>query len=403
MIMKYAFYFFLMLLILPLATTFAQDADKSDVPESEEGILFSCGTERWAVKTCYDADTVNINFNLIVPSSVAYQRGLPTPTLPPSGDNTTRLASEDTVYSLDCNLIETKIEADSDYHVVISTIGKASETMDAEVVNPGCPNIANTSRYKALSSLFTWYRNWVGIPGSYKPINVAVHIVGVGFYDFLHGSTGAAPQGREIHPVLEMTIVTTPVELTSFTYTTVNNSIKLKWETATEVNNNYFEIERRDLSPYWVKIGEIKGAGTSISPKQYFFLDQQLPSNGKYYYRLKQVDYNGQPKYSNEIEANVNFIPSVYSLENNFPNPFNPSTLIRYSLPFDSNVKLTVYNSLGQIVVNELSSGFKKAGTYDINFNAYSLNSGIYFYSIQANSTDGMHSFSVTKKMILMK
>jgi hypothetical protein len=200
-----------------------------------------------------------------------------------------------------------------------------------------------------------------------------------------------------------MTLITVPVELTSFTYTTVNNSIKLKWETATEVNNNSFEIERRDISPYWVKIGETKGAGTSTSPKQYFFLDQQLPSNGKYYYRLKQVDYDGQSKYSDDIEADVNFIPSVYSLENNFPNPFNPSTVIRYSLPFDSNVKLTVYNSLGQVVVNELSSGLKKDGTYDINFNAYALNSGVYFYSIRASSADGMHNFSVTKKMTLMK
>jgi Secretion system C-terminal sorting domain len=401
--MKHTLYFFIILLILPFAAAFAQEADNSEAPENEEGILFSCGTERWAVKTCYDADTVNINFNLIVPSSVAYQRGLPTPTLPPQGDNTTRLASEDTVYSLDCNLIETKVESDSDYHVVISTLGNASETMDAEVVNPGCPNIANTSRYKALSTLFTWYRNWVGIPGSYKPINVPVHIVGVGFYDFLHGSTGAAPQGREIHPVLSMTILTTPVELSSFILTVVDNSVKLEWKTASEINNNHFEIERRDISPYWVKIGEVKGAGTSVTPNEYFFLDKRLPSNGKYYYRLKQVDNNGEPKYSNEIVADVNFIPSVYSLENNFPNPFNPSTVIRYSLPFDSNVKLTVYNSLGQVVVNDLSSGFKKAGTYDINFNAYSLNSGIYFYTIRANSTDRVHSFTYTKKMMLMK
>jgi hypothetical protein len=145
------------------------------------------------------------------------------------------------------------------------------------------------------------------------------------------------------------------------------------------------------------------GAGNSNSPKQYFYLDKEIQFNGKYYYRLKQVDNNGNSKYLNEIEVNVNFIPSAYTLENNFPNPFNPSTVIRYSIPFESNVRLSVYNSLGQVVVNELSSGLKPQGTYDINFNAYSLNSGIYFYTIQANSTDGNHSFTATKKMILMK
>jgi Secretion system C-terminal sorting domain len=401
MTMKYIHYFFLMLLFLPLEITFAQDAEESDVAEREEGTLITCGVERWAVKTCYDADTVNVNFDNIVPSSIAYQRSLTKPTLP--SDNTTRLAVEDTVYSLDCYIVECKLETDQDVHVVISTIGNTSETMVAEIVNPECPNIVNTSRYTIFKTLRDWFVATYNPTTSFKSIGVSVHITGVGFFDFLHGQTGIPPNGREIHPILTMAPFALPVELTSFTYTTVSNSIKLEWETATELNNNHFEIERRDLSPYWVKIGEIQGAGNSNSPKQYFFLDKQLPSDGKYYYRLKQVDNDGQIKYSNEIEANVNFIPSVYSLENNFPNPFNPSTVIRYSLPFDSNVKLTVYNSLGQVVVDELSAGFKKTGTYDINFNAYSLNSGIYFYSIRANSTDGKHSFSFTKKMILMK
>lgn len=400
---NYLFYFFLMLLLLPLASVFAQDMDEPDKADDEDGVLFSCGTERWAVKTCYDADTVNINFNLIVPSSVVYQRNLPAVTLP--GDNVTRLASEDTVYSFDCNLIETKIESDSDYHVVVSTIGTPSETMDIEICNPGCPNIANTSRYKELTTLFNWYRSWVGVPSSYKSINVPIHMTGVGFYDFAHGSTGAAPQStpREIHPVLTMSIIPTPVELSSFTSRIVDNSVKLDWETKTEINNNHFEIERRDATPYFYKYGEVKGAGNSNTPKLYSFFDKKVPSNGKYYYRLKQVDNDGQAKYSSEIEVDVNFIPFAYTLENNFPNPFNPSTLIRYTIPVESSVKLTVYNSLGQIVVNELTTGVKPAGTYDISFNAYSLNSGVYYYTLRATSTDGAHNFTATKKMVYMK
>jgi endonuclease I len=194
-----------------------------------------------------------------------------------------------------------------------------------------------------------------------------------------------------------------PVELSSFTGKLVNSGVKLQWQTSTELNNYRFELERKYEDNNWITLTEMMGAGNSNSPKQYFYLDKEIQFNGKYYYRLKQVDVNGNSKYFNEIEVNVNFIPAVYALENNFPNPFNPSTVIRYSLPFESNVRLSVYNSLGQVVINELSSGLKPEGTYDINFNAYSLNSGIYFYTIQANSSDGLHSFTATKKMILMK
>jgi hypothetical protein len=400
--MKYTFYIFLMILILPVFSVLAQDMDETDEAESQNGLLITCGVERWAVKTCYDADTVNIKFSTVVPSSVAFQCSLTKPASLPA-DNTTRLVSEDTVYSLDVHLVECKLETDQDVHVVISTIGNTSETMVAEIVNPECPNIVNTSRYAALKALRDWFISTYNPTTSFKTLNADVHLSGVGFFDFLHGQTGIPPNGREIHPILTMSPIALPVELISFTYKSVNYSIKLEWETATEINNNYFEIERRNSDASWAKVGEMQGAGNSNIPSQYFFLDKQFTSNGIYYYRLKQVDYNGQLKYSNEIEVNVNFLPSVYSLENNFPNPFNPSTVIRYSLAFDSNVKLTVYNSIGQVVVSELAAGFKKAGTYDINFNAYSMNSGIYFYSIRVNSTDGKHSFTSTKKMIYMK
>jgi hypothetical protein len=399
--MKYVLYFLMMIMMLPVISTFAQDEEESDVAESENGTLITCGVERWAVKTCYDADTANIDFSNIVPSSVAYQRSLIKPTLP--GDNTTRLSSEDTVYSLDVHLLKCVLESDQDIHVVITTMGNTAETMVAEIVNPECPNIVNTSRYAEFKALRDWFVSTFAPTTSFKTISADVHLTGVGFFDFLHGQTGIPPNGREIHPILTMGPITVPVELTSFTYKIINNSIKLEWTTATENNNNYFDIERRNSDAGWIKIGEQTGAGNSTMQRNYSFLDKNCPVNGKIYYRLKQVDLNGQLKYSNEIEVDGNFIPSVYALENNFPNPFNPSTVIRYSLPFESNIKLTVYNALGQVVVGELIAGLKKAGTYDINFNANSLKSGIYFYSLRANSTDGQHSFISTKKMIFMK
>ena len=88
--------------------------------------------------------------------------------------------------------------------------------------------------------------------------------------------------------------------------------------------------------------------------------------------------------------------PETYSLSQNYPNPFNPTTTIRFSLKETGVVSLKVYNVIGQLVTT-LVNGQKPAGTYEYNFDASSLSSGIYFYSIKAGD------FTQTRKMILMK
>jgi hypothetical protein len=193
-----------------------------------------------------------------------------------------------------------------------------------------------------------------------------------------------------------------PVEFGSFTYDNLSNGVKLKWITVTETNNSHFEIERRKYNSDWTKIGEKSGAGNSTSPRDYSFSDLVLRGNGIYYYRLRQVDYNGKSKYSKEIQVRYNLIPDKYALENNYPNPFNPSTLIRYSLPSESSVKLKVYNSMGQIV-KELVSELQSEGIHEVNFDASALSSGIYYYSFEANSADGNQSYRSAKKMVFMK
>lgn len=97
-----------------------------------------------------------------------------------------------------------------------------------------------------------------------------------------------------------------------------------------------------------------------------------------------------------------NDIPLQFALFQNYPNPFNPNTSIKYSLPFESNVKLIIYNSIGQIV-RELVSEVQQSGIHELNFPSSSLSSGVYFYTIQANSIDGKQNYSNTKKMILLK
>ena len=192
-------------------------------------------------------------------------------------------------------------------------------------------------------------------------------------------------------------VASLPVELTSFTAAAINNSVDLKWETATELNNSGFRIERKTNNSAWDFITFIRGAGNSTAPKSYSYTDASVSGKNLYSYRLIQIDNNGQMSYSKETEINVDFIPASFSLEQNFPNPFNPSTTIVYNLPQNSFVSLKVYNAIGlevAVLVNETQS----ADIHRVSFDASRLGSGIYYYSIKAGS-----NFSQTKKMIVLK
>jgi len=105
---------------------------------------------------------------------------------------------------------------------------------------------------------------------------------------------------------------------------------------------------------------------------------------------------------STGTEEAVNVLPDEFKLFQNYPNPFNPATSIKYALPFESYVKIVVYNTVGE-KERELVNSVQNAGYHEINFNADSLSSGIYFYSISAISLDGKKNFRSVKKMLLMK
>ena len=169
-----------------------------------------------------------------------------------------------------------------------------------------------------------------------------------------------------------------PVELVSFKASTEQSCIKLEWNTATEVNNYGFEIERQMTNDPMTndkmtndggfeKLGFVNGNGTSSSPKNYSFSDNTAKNGYKYKYRLKQIDNNGDYKYSSEIEVLANLAPANYSLSQNYPNPFNPSTVINYQLPKPGKVILKVYDIIGKEVAT-LVNEYKDAGSYSISF-----------------------------------
>ena len=185
-----------------------------------------------------------------------------------------------------------------------------------------------------------------------------------------------------------------PVELTSFTAVGNNGVVELNWETATEINNHMFEIERKSETTEFRTIGFVEGAGTTTEPQSYRYTDKNVEV-GAYVYRLKQIDFNGTYSYSDEVEVNVT-APLSFNLEQNYPNPFNPSTNIKYSVPESGNVKLSVYNLVGEEVA-VLVNGNVEAGNFEVTFDASSLPSGVYLYKLQsANSVQ-------TKKMMLLK
>jgi peptidoglycan/xylan/chitin deacetylase (PgdA/CDA1 family) len=188
-----------------------------------------------------------------------------------------------------------------------------------------------------------------------------------------------------------------PVELTTFTAAVFDKGIKLNWITSTEINNNQFRVERMfNNNNSWSNIGTLPGAGNSNSVKTYSFIDNSHQSNGKYFYRLKMIDNDGQFKYSDTVALEINSVPRNYALAQNYPNPFNPSTKIRYEVSSMQFITLKVYNVLGkeiQTLVNEE----KPIGSYELTWNAANLPSGVYYYRIQAGN------FSATRKMILLK
>lgn len=186
----------------------------------------------------------------------------------------------------------------------------------------------------------------------------------------------------------------TPVELTSFTANQSADVITLNWQTASETNNMGYEVERKSSAGSYEKIGFVAGRGTITENSSYSYSDKP-DEVGYYTYRLKQIDFDGTTVYSPEVEVEFT-APVVFSLGNNYPNPFNPATTINFTLPEQTMVTLSVFNAIGEkvaVLVNtQLASGF-----HTVEFNASNLPSGIYIYRIEAGS------FSAAHKMTLMK
>jgi len=206
-----------------------------------------------------------------------------------------------------------------------------------------------------------------------------------------------------------------PVELISFTGKWTGKEVILNWSTATEINNLGFSIMKSSDKENWKEISFIKGNGNSISIKQYECTDRSPLGSERIFYKLKQIDINGDSELSELIEINTEIFR--YELSQNYPNPFNPSTKIRFTIPnrnlvtgvTNQLVALKVYDILGREVATLINEE-KPPGVYEVEFstngigdgtNQFSevgfLPSGVFFYKLE------MGKFSQIKKMILIK
>ena len=187
-----------------------------------------------------------------------------------------------------------------------------------------------------------------------------------------------------------------PVELASFSASFNNNVVNIEWTTASELNNRGFEVERAIDFNNFSAIGFVAGNGTTSEQHFYGFSDNvDLTGSHTIHYRLKQINFDGTIEYSKIVDV-IFDMPAEFVLDQNYPNPFNPTTLISFKLAKDSYTTLKVYDFLGR-EVSTLINEFKSAGTYNISFNASSLPSGTYFYTLTSEG------FAGTKKMILIR
>jgi hypothetical protein len=196
-----------------------------------------------------------------------------------------------------------------------------------------------------------------------------------------------------------------PIQISSFRGAVDDAAtITLTWVTLSEIDNYGFEVQRSENAGgnFVTVSGLIPGHNTTTEPQTYTFTDRAVPP-GRWFYRLKSIALDQSVSYSDVIDisnvasvAQGDKIPRRFELLQSYPNPFNPRTVIRSQLPVASNVKLVVYDVLGQevaVLVNER----RAAGSYQDTFDGSGQPSGVYFYRMVAGS------FVASGRMMLVK
>jgi len=194
-----------------------------------------------------------------------------------------------------------------------------------------------------------------------------------------------------------------PVELTSFEGVAMNEAVRLTWTTASETDNDHFVLSRSTSEGgQYTQIATVSGVGESANESNYSYVDRNLINGATYYYRLADVDINGNVTnhditvHATPSAGALGVVVSSYDLHQNYPNPFNPTTTIVYDVKETGHVTLVVYNTIGQEVAT-LVDEVKDNNRYQVTFDASGLAAGVYFYRLNVND------FSEVAKMVILK
>ncbi|MBN1481245.1 Ig-like domain-containing protein [candidate division KSB1 bacterium] len=191
-----------------------------------------------------------------------------------------------------------------------------------------------------------------------------------------------------------------PVELTSFTTdVTPYEGVKVKWETGVEYGNTGFHVLRSLKED-----GEYARINEKLIPSnpqgQYEYSDSEIAAGRTYYYKLENVNVDGSTSLHGPVKAEAP-VPKDFKLAQNFPNPFNPATTMRFDLPQVAQVKLEIYNVLGQkvrtLIDREMQPGYHEMIWDSKNDVGMRVASGVYYYRLIAGD------FQDVKKMALLK
>ncbi len=194
------------------------------------------------------------------------------------------------------------------------------------------------------------------------------------------------------------TSVLLPIDLTTFTATArPNGKVYLEWFTQSEQNNKGFEIERSvqlsNGTTQWINIGFVAGSGNSSTTKRYYFEDEPVGGK-KFLYRLKQIDYDARFKYTDtKLVSLRDFDFGLYSI---YPNPITDFATIKFKLPDNNLVKISLFDNAGKLV-REVINENKDAGIYQVSFSVKNLAAGVYYCKMQAGIFFNSKSFTVIK------
>ena len=225
-------------------------------------------------------------------------------------------------------------------------------------------------------------------------------------YVYLTGPMGGKDAG-DLEIVFQGGDQTLPVVLASFTATpsAVGNAVTLNWTTHSETNLSGYYVYR-NTEPNLVSalnLNTLIPASNSSSTHSYSFVDGDIFSTGTYYYWLNSVDLDGSSIYFGPVSVNITYsdpnppeIPMQTVLNNVYPNPFNPSTTLAYSLSEPGECEIRIFNQRGQSVYH-YSQSHSAPGNYQHIWNANELSSGVYYMIFTAGR------YQATRKLVLMK